>query len=247
MAYSTSVVNPYSVIGVVIARAGSKGVPNKNIRPVGGIPLVSHIIQSAVTASALENMDLVLSTDCEEIRELGIRAGALAPFLRPASLAGDDVESLPVVQHCVNFMELYLRKTYDAVVYLQPTAPLCRPEDIAECVRLLKTNLEIQSAVTITQVATHPFKMKRLLSDGRLVNFIEQGFEDMRPRQQLPPVFRRAGSVYASRRDVVMLRNSLVGDPCLGVVVPPKSAIDIDSEIDLILADIVYRNLKAPT
>jgi CMP-N-acetylneuraminic acid synthetase len=101
-------------------------------------------------------------------------------------------------------------------------------------------NPEVESAVAVTEVDTHPFRMKRILSDGRLINYIDQGFEDMRPRQQLPKVYRRAGSIYASHRKVVMEDNTLVGDPTLGVIVPPITAVDIDTEIDLELVRSLY-------
>lgn len=231
-------------LAVVIARGGSKGIPKKNLADIGGRPLIAHSINSMLIASSSEKVDIILSTDSDEIRDAGIKAGAWAPFLRPAELAADDVPSWPVVQHAVTQAEKIKETRYDLIVYFQPTAPLCRPEDIVRCIRTLHENQTAESAVAITAVETHPFRMKRLLNDGRLINYIDQGFEDMRPRQQLPKVYRRAGSVYASRRKVVMEGNTLVGDPCIGVVVPPETAIDIDTEIDLELVRLLYKRNK---
>lgn len=234
-----------SILAVVIARGGSKGIPNKNLRLIGEDPLVSHIIKSALEAKKLVNFDLVFSTDSEEIRQVAVGSGAWAPFLRPSELAADNVPSWPVVQHAVNKAESIKQICYDLVVYLQPTAPLCRAEDILRCIHALQKDAEAESAVAVTEVDTHPFRMKRMLSDGRLINYIDQGFEDMRPRQQLPKVYRRAGSVYASRRKVVMEDDTLVGDPCIGVVVPPETAVDIDTEIDLELVRLLYERNKS--
>jgi len=234
------------VLFVVIARAGSRGIPGKNLQNIDGSPLISHMISSALAASAdFESSDVVFSTDSEEIRQAALEAGAWAPFLRPVELAGDNVPSWPVVQHAVREAESIRRSSYDVVVYLQPTAPLCRHADISRCIHVLQEKPQAESAVAVTEVDTHPFRMKRMLSDGRLINYVDQGFEDMRPRQQLPKVYRRAGSVYASRRNVVMEDDTLVGDPCIGVVVPPETAIDIDTELDLELARLVYERNKS--
>jgi CMP-N-acetylneuraminic acid synthetase len=233
------------ILAVVIARGGSKGVPKKNLIQIDGRPLINFMIQSALCAAKSASFDLIMSTDSEDIWRVAIEAGAWAPFLRPAELAADDVPSWPVVQHAVEQAESIKQTRYDMIVYLQPTAPLCRPEDIIRCIQELKKNPDAESAVAVTEVETHPFRMKRLLSDGRLINYIDQGFEDMRPRQQLPKVYRRAGSVYASRRKVVMEDDTLVGDPCIGVVVPPETAVDVDTEIDLELVRLLYERNKS--
>lgn len=234
-------------LGVVIARGGSKGIPSKNLSLIGGVPLVSHIIQTAVQAGTETPMDLLVSTDSPEIRDVAIGAGAWAPFLRPAHLAGDDVPSYPVVQHAIEEAERITQKSYETVVYLQPTAPLCRSEDIVRCIDTLEAQSELESVVAVVQVDTHPFRMKRLLDDGRLINYIDQGFEDMRPRQSLPKVYRRAGSVYVSRRDVIINKDTLVGDPCKGIEVPAETAVDVDSPIDLELVRLLFNNKRRLT
>lgn len=226
---------------VIPARAGSKGVPGKNLADLGGKPLVAHAVERAV--AALEGLGagrVMVSTDAPEIQETSIAAGAACPSLRPARLAGDLVPTLPVVQHAVREAEAADGR-FDVVVLVQATSPLWRVEDLRACLEALARDRTWSSCVLVTPVQTHPFKMKRLLSDGRLINFIDQGFEDMRPRQELPPVFRRAGSVYASRREVVMDTGSLVGDPCLGIEVPPETAVDIDTPVDLALVRLLHK------
>jgi CMP-N,N'-diacetyllegionaminic acid synthase len=221
------------VIGVIPARGGSKGIPRKNLADVAGKPLIAHMIGHALVSRAIS--DVVVSTDDEEIAAVARLFGALVPFMRPRELAGDSVASLPVVQHAVTAMESERGERYDVIVLLQATAPLCRPADITSCLAKLASDSTCKSCVTVTPVATHPFRMKRIIDDDRLVNYIDQGFEDMRPRQALPPVYRRAGSVYASRRAVVMDDHTLVGDPCRAVQVPPETAVDIDTPLDLAL------------
>lgn len=225
------------IICVIIARGGSKGIPRKNVADLNGKPLIAYMIEKALLIK--HSCDVVVSTEDLEIAEVAKKFGALVPFMRPKELAEDHVESHPVVHHAVDFMEKFKGENYDLVVYLQPTAPLCRIQDIEGCIDALIDNENYNSAVTAVKVSTHPFKMKRLIDGERLINYIDQGFEEMRPRQHLPPVYRRSGAVYASRRDVVMNQSTLVGDPCFGVIVPDETAIDIDRPIDLELVKLI--------
>ena len=218
-------------LAIIPARGGSKGIPRKNLADLGGKPLIAHMIEHALATRAIE--DVVVSTDDAEIADVARRHRAQAPFLRPRELAGDLVPSLPVVQHAVEQMEARKDRRYDTIILLQATAPLCRPADIEACLDKLNTDPTCASVVTVAEVETHPFRMKRVIDGDRLINYIDQGFEDMRPRQLLPRVYRRAGSVYASRRAVVMELNTLVGDPCRAVIVPPETAVDIDGPLDL--------------
>lgn len=235
-----------STVMVVPARGGSKGIPGKNLADLGGKPLVAHAIERALSAlTSWGPGQVVVSTDSPEIQSASIAAGAACPSLRPATLAGDLVPSLPVVQHVVHETEAALGLRFRTVVLVQATSPLWRREDLHRCLEALEGDRRWASAVLVTPVGTHPFKMKRLLDDGRLINLIDQGFEDMRPRQVLPPVFRRAGSVYASRRDIVMDKQTLVGEPCLGVVVPPETAVDIDTPMDLEVVRRLYKQQQA--
>jgi len=228
------------ICSVIIARGGSKGIPRKNLADLEGKPLVAYMIEKALSVKF--DTDVVLSTEDEEIAMVGKKYGALVPFKRPKELAEDHITSLPVVQHAIKEMEKINGFKYDIIVYIQPTAPLCRVEDIEACMEVLISNSFYKSAVTAVKVATHPFKMKRLINGDQLVNYIDQGFEDMRPRQALPPVYRRSGAVYASRRAVVMEEGTLVGDPCKAILVPEETAVDIDRPVDLELVRYLIKN-----
>ena len=234
-------VDKYKSIAVIPARGGSKGILRKNLVDLGGLPLIAHMISHALNSGVIT--DVVVSTEDEEIADVARAHGALVPFMRPVELAQDTVPSLPVVQHAVQIMEDRAAAPYDFVVLLQATAPLCRPVDIHDCVAKLANDPACESVVAATSVSTHPFRMKRIVGEDRLINYIDQGFEDMRPRQVLPPVYRRAGSVYASRRKVVMEDQTLVGDPCRAVLIPPETAVDIDGPLDLALVRLMYAEM----
>ena len=220
---------------VITARGGSKGIPKKNLVDLAGKPLIAYAIEKSISVSREWPMDVLLSTDDIAIKEVAESYGAWCPFLRPAELAKDNVESLPVVKHAVRAAEKKRGYQYDLIVYLNPTGPLWRTDDFLSCLDVLVSNrgINYESAIAVTTVSTHPLRMKRLLQNGRLINYIDQGFEDVRPRQSLPPVYRRAGSIYASWRSVIFDKETLVGDPCYGLLVPPETAVDINSIIDL--------------
>ena len=133
-------------IAVIPARGGSKSVPRKNLAEVAGKPLIAHMIGTALQVA--EITDLVVSTEDEEIAAVAAHHGAQVPFRRPAELAGDDVLSLPVVQHAVHEMERANDQLYDIVVLLQATAPLCRTQDIQACLQRLGKG-DCESAVTV--------------------------------------------------------------------------------------------------
>jgi len=228
------------ICSIIIARGGSKGIHRKNLVELAGKPLVAHMIEKALGVKF--DTDVVLSTEDEEIAMVGREYGALVPFMRPKELAEDHITSLPVVQHAIKEMEKINGFKYDIIVYIQPNAPLCRIEDIEACMEVMTSNFFYKSAVTAVKVSTHPFKMKRLINGDQLVNYIDQGFEDMRPRQELPSVYRRSGAVYASRRSVVMEEGTLVGDPCKAILVPEETAVDIDSPLDLELVRFLIKN-----
>ncbi len=228
------------ILAVILARGGSKGIPKKNLALIGGKPLVVHMIEKCLRVSKSFDLKVIVSSDSDEIIEISKKSGAWVPFKRPKELATDKIESIYAVQHAIKEAESILKDNYDLIIYAQPTSPLCREADFITCIESLIKDKTLESCVPITSVSTHPFKMKRLLKDGRLLNYIDQGFEDMRARQNLPSVYKRAGSIYASRRDVVMCKNTLVGDPCKGFIVPSETAIDIDRIEDLELVRVLY-------
>jgi CMP-N,N'-diacetyllegionaminic acid synthase len=229
-------------LAVIPARGGSKGVPRKNIRELAGKPLIGHMISHALAVPAIT--DVIVSTDDEEIAAVARAQGAQVPFLRPKELAEDHMPSWPTVRHALKEMESRTGQPYEYVVMLQATAPLCRPEDIAACLNRLNRN-DCESVVTVVRVTTHhPFRMKRIVGDDILVNLIDQGFEDMRPRQSLPAVYQRSGAVYASRRNVILEQDTVVGMNARAVVVPAETGLEIDSLIDFELVRLVMAQHK---
>ncbi len=221
------------VLGVIPARGGSKGVPGKNIRPLGGMPLLAHTVAAALDCPLLE--DVVVSTDNPEIQEIAVQFGAQAPFLRPAELATDTALAIPTIQHAVQEMEGLSGLPYDIVVMLQPTTPFRSSADITAALEDLRGS-DADGIISVVSVGNwHPIKMKRL-EDTQLLDYESWPVENP-PRQSLPPVYIVNGAIYATRRDVFMKRGTFRGELCLGYLMPEERSVNIDVEADFVLAE----------
>ena len=226
------------ILAVIPARGGSKGLPRKNIMEIDGYPLIQYTINAALTAKNLT--DVIVSTDDKEIAQISIELGAQVPFMRPNELASDMSESAPVIIHALKEMEEIRGYHYDAIIMLQPTCPLRSSKHIEKALELFFSK-DCDSLVSVSSVGgVHPFRMKRMIGN-ELVSFIDQGFWDMRPRQVLPDVYIRNGSIYLIRRDTLIDQGQLIGKKCLGLVMSDEESVNIDTPIDFKLAEILLK------
>jgi CMP-N,N'-diacetyllegionaminic acid synthase len=217
------------VLGIIPARGGSKGIPRKNIRLLAGKPLLQYTAEAALGAKRLARV--ILTTEDPEIAEVGRQCGLEVPFLRPPELARDDTPTLPVLQHAVRELEK-AGDRFDVICLLQPTNPFRGAEVIDACLELLEKS-GADSVVTMLPVpAEHnPHWVYFRGPDGYFR--LSTGEKTPIPRRQiLPPGFHREGSVYAMRRDVLMLGNSVFGDRVMGFEMDPAKSVNIDTLAD---------------
>jgi len=227
------------VLGVVPARGGSKGVHRKNIQLLRGLPLIVYTAEAAFAARRLARV--VLSTDDPQIADVGRQCGLDVPFLRPAELAADDTPTLPVIQHAVGTLESG-GAHFDAVCILQPTAPLRRPEFIDGCIQALEES-DADCVVTVLPVPVAHNPHWVYFRDGDGYMRLSTGERTPIPRRQdLPAAFHREGSVYVTRRDVVMDQHSIFGTRVIGFPVDPRDSIDINDIEDLARAERLLRD-----
>ncbi len=227
------------ILGIIPARGGSKEVPRKNIRMVAGRPLVAYSIEAAKGSRLLT--DFVTSTEDLEIATVAKELGS--PLLmRPKELAADDTPMLAVVQHALTALESDTVR-FDYVTLLQPTTPQRFSEDIdAALTLLIKTGAD--SVVSVYQVSDHhPARMYRLV-DGRLVPYDSEPPD--RLRQGLPAVYHRNGAIYACHRALIKEKGTLVGLDIRPYIMPRGRSINIDDELDLVLADLLLRRQQGP-
>ncbi len=223
------------ILAVIPARGGSKAVPKKNIRDLGGKPLIAHTIEQALQCRMLT--DVVVSSDDEQIRDVSMALGARAPFVRPAELSTDTALALPTIQHAVVEMEKLDAKTYDYVIMLQATSPFRKIEDIEKALTMMIES-KADAVISVVNVeGWHPMKMKRFDGD-KLVDYQRPPIENP-PRQILPPVYMMNGAIFATKRDVMMNRNTFQGDYCVGYIMPRERSFDIDDEYDFLFAELL--------
>jgi CMP-N-acetylneuraminic acid synthetase len=222
------------VLGLVPARGGSQGIPRKNIAQVSGQPLLQYTAEAALRSRRLARV--VLSTDDEEIADVGRRCGLEVPFMRPPELARDETPSLPVVHHVLRRLEADGAR-FDAVCLLQPTHPLRRASDIDGAIELLERT-GADSVISFVDVGeTHPARMRKIGADGRISDppFAEE--VDGTRRQDLPKLYFRDGSIYVTRTPVLMSEESFQGRDCRAWIVPRERHCNVDTAFDLFLAE----------
>jgi CMP-N,N'-diacetyllegionaminic acid synthase len=225
----------FRILGVVPARGGSKGVPRKNVRLLGGQPLVLHTLDTARASDSLD--ELVVSTEDDAIAAI-VRSAGVKVVDRPMELARDTTPSAPVISHALRTVEEELSVRFEAVMTLQPTAPFRAVEDIERSVELLRTN-DCDSVVSVVRVLDkHPARVKRI-TEGVLRDFCVPGDEAKR-RQDLEPAYVPNGAVYLTRRDAVN-RGTLRGDTQYALIMPPERSVNIDEELDFLLAEAVVK------
>jgi CMP-N,N'-diacetyllegionaminic acid synthase len=231
---STRSEREWRVLGLIPARGGSKGIPRKNIQLLGGRPLLEYTAESALAAKRLSRV--VLSTEDPEVADVGRRCGLEVPFMRPVELAQDTTRSLEVVQHALRYLE-QRGDCFNAVCVLQPTSPLRGTGEIDACIALLEES-GADAVMTVRRIPDdfNPFWTYLRDAQGYL-RLCNGQTTPISRRQDLPPAFHRDGSVYVTRRDIVLDRSSLYGNRLVGYAVDDRPCVNIDTPEDWMRAE----------
>jgi CMP-N,N'-diacetyllegionaminic acid synthase len=229
------------VLGVILARSGSKGLPGKNLMHINGRPLISWSINSGKNSSYID--DLIVSTDGDEIARLCVNEDVEVPFLRPAELANDTASSFDAVIHAINWLS-DRQRFYDIVVLLEPTSPLRESSDIDRALEIMQ-ELRSSSIVSISRAETqHPSFMYYLGLNKRLEPFLGEYFNSVR-RQDLDKLYFLDGTVYCSYIDKLIEKKGFYHEETSGYVVPKWKSLEIDDKDDFIMVEALmkYREL----
>ena len=221
-----------TILAIIPARGGSKGIPRKNIRLLGNKPLIAWTIEEAKNSKYIDR--LILSSEDEEIIEIAKKWGCEVPFVRPPELAQDNTSGIEPVIHAINNME----RKYDYVVLLQPTSPLRTVGDIDGCIEKCVQE-DALSCVSICQAEHSPYWMYILSEQGKMQKLIEA--ENYTCRQDLPVVYRLNGALYVARTEFVLKEKSFISDETIGYVMNPEHAVDIDTEVDFLLGELLIK------
>jgi CMP-N,N'-diacetyllegionaminic acid synthase len=220
------------LLGIIPARGGSKGIPNKNLAPIAGRPLLAYTADAVRDATRLTRV--IVSTDDPTIASAARALGLEVPFLRPASMAADDTPMLPVVQHALAAMR-DIGFAADAVVLLQPTSPLRRAEHIDAGIDLFERS-GADAVVSVVEVPHqfNPVSVLRLNGD-RLESFLDT--PSVTRRQDKPRLFARNGPAVLVVRASVVEGGSLYGDDCRALVMSAEDSLDVDTPWDASLVE----------
>lgn len=230
-----------SMLCVVPARAGSRQIPGKNMRLLGGKPLIQYAFENAIACPEIDRT--IVSTDSPEVAELARALGLDVPFMRPQSLAGDKVGTIDVLLHAMDHLKAHEGRRYDVLVLLHATAPLCAVEDVSACVRLL-VDSGAPSVFTVASASRNPyFNMVEETPDGT-VRLCKEG--SYLTRQDAPPVYGLNSAAYAWPWETLRERRAVVLPGSRVVVMPRERSVDIDDELDLMLAEAIIKRRNAP-
>lgn len=225
---------PTQVFGIIPARGGSKAVPKKNIKRLGGFPLIAFSIAAARLSRRIERV--IVSTDSEEIAAIAKTYGAEVPFLRPPEFARDDSPDIDFVRHAVGWLEHHEGGYPEYVVHLRPTTPLRDPQLIDEAVERIEKTPEATGLRSVHELPEPPHKMFQI-QDGFLAGFFP---DDPRPeyynlpRQTFPTAYFANGYVDIINSDIPMTTPSLHGPRMIGFVTPDAGELDRPQDFDYI-------------
>lgn len=212
------------VLAIIPARGGSKGLPGKNIVPVGGKPLLAYSVDAAASSASIDRT--VLSSDDDAIMQVARECGCEVPFRRPSALATDAATTVDVILHALDELP-----GYDVVVILQPTSPLRTSRDIDKACRIFEES-GAPACISVSLAEQSPYWMYTISDDGRLRALLADRPRATR-RQDLPKVFVPNGAVYVADVQWLRERRTFASDQTVPYVMPASRSIDIDTAEDL--------------
>lgn len=217
-----------TILAIIPARGGSKGLPGKNIKEIAGKPLIAWTIEEAKKSKYIDR--LILSSEDEEIIEVAQKWGCEVPFVRPKELAQDDTSGIEPVIHAIKT----LPENYDYVCLLQPTSPLRKVNYIDDAIELI-TKLNANSLVSVKKVKENPYWMFEIDNNNILNKFINEGIPIR--RQYLKDLYILNGAIYISGTDFLIKNKSFLTDTTIAYEMNEFSSVDIDEENDFELAE----------
>lgn len=226
-----------TVLGIIPARGGSKGIPRKNIRTLASKPLLAWTVEAARKSKFIDR--LIVSTDDDEIAEVARRLDCEVPFLRPADISGDTSGSSELVHHAIKLLG-----RYDLVVLLQPTSPLRKTADIDETISLCH-NQKLHSATTIAPARENPSLMYFKMSDLQFRPILE-GAPKTGRRQEQRQAYVLNGAVYVIQTETFIDSPQFVSEGTGFHLMPEERSVDIDTPLDFEYAEFLLNKTERP-
>ena len=227
-------INGKRILAIIPARGGSKGLPGKNIKELCGKPLIVWTIEQAKSCSYIDRT--VVSTDNDNIAEVAKKYGAEVPFMRPPELASDTALTIDVIFHAINWLKKHEDFRSEYIMLLQPTSPLRAVVDIEGAIQILKENA--RAVVSVCETSHHPWWSNILPEDGNMKDFLRPQIINKR-RQDLPVFYQLNGAIYLADTAYLRKHNGFLGPNTFAYKMPKNRSVDIDSELNLKLAQVL--------
>jgi CMP-N,N'-diacetyllegionaminic acid synthase len=228
------------ILATICCRGGSKGVPGKNIRPLNGIPLIAYTIKSALLCKRID--DLIVSTDSEEIATIAKQYGALVLFMRPIELATDTSSKWPVFIHAVETYERITGNKVDLLVDLDVTVPLKTAEDIENAIKMSINDAKADVVITGYEPERNPyFNMMEIMPNG-YAEIVKKAQNPIVRRQDAPIIYSLTPAAFVIKKNVLYKYDHWSQAICKISEMPRMRAIDIDTEFDFKIIEIILNN-----
>jgi len=222
------VINGKSVLAIIPARGGSKGIPGKNTKLLGNKPLIGWTIEVAKKSKFIDR--IIVSTDSIEIASIAKKYGAEFPFIRPSKLASDEASGTDVILHTLQWFEENDKK-YDYFILLQPTSPFRKVNHINSALYTLINNQEAHTLVSVKIVDESPYWMKEIDERGFLKYYVSDA-EQYPNRQDLPNIYIVNGAIYICKWEVFLQEKSFYKQNCLPYIMDTIASMDLDNMDD---------------
>lgn len=232
------------VLALIPARGGSERVPGKNVRLLGGKPLIAHTVEAALAASAIDRV--IVSTDSPEIADAARAAGAEVPFMRPEAIAGSTSTEMEFLLHALDWLRDHEGWEPELLAILYPTSPLRGSASIDAAVRLLQEHPEADSLRSVRLCSEHPYKMWTE-EGGYLKPFVSRpGMPNAHTLayKMLPTVYIQNASIYITRPRTIREKGSPTGDVIVPFVMNEVESVDVNTPLDFALAEMLLANEK---
>lgn len=233
-------INGLKVLGIVTARAGSKGLPGKNYRSLNGKPLIGYALDAGIDSRYID--DVVLTSNCPTCIEIAKKASVMVPFVRPDFLSSDTVASADVIEHTIAYLKK-MGAEYDLFVLLEPTSPLRDSRDVDLALEAMMQS-KFQAMVSVCEAEDqHPAFMFRLGNSGDLITWSSDEFKALR-RQDVSPAYFLEGSLYISFVNAFIEKRTFCHSKTGGYVVPKWKSLEIDDIVDFVCVEAIMSAKK---
>lgn len=229
------------IYGFVFARGGSKGIPNKNIHPLLGKPIIAYAIEAGQACGRLDK--IIVSTDSDKIADVAREYGAEVPFIRPAELASDTAGEWSAWQHAVRSLK-EAGDNFDVFVSLPATSPLRTAEDILRCIEMYEQN-RCDLVITCTSAHRSPYFNMITMDDQGYASIAMKDSKAPVRRQDVPPVYDMATVAYVSSPEYILKVDNAFAGKVRAVEIDKINAIDLDEPIDLEMAELFLKKRQA--